>query len=84
MPKENEEVRIIYSNELAKMRLMNLVSQRGIVTKVKPNGKTPGVFVLIHAGKSAGEEWFVPMQSVQTKGDLDRIRNFGMLKSVKL
>jgi len=64
--------------------LIKLVSQRGFVTKINVKGRTPGAFVLINIGKSAGEEWYIPLQSIQSQESVDKMRNLSMLKSIKI
>ncbi len=79
-----EEARVIYSKQLHDMRLISLVGQRGVIVKCILSGRTPGAFILIDIGKNKGEEWFIPIQSIQTATDVDRLRNTAILKSTKI
>lgn len=84
MLKEGDEVRVVYSAMLDKMKLLFLVSQRGVITKLQVHSKTPGAFVLIQIGRSAGEEWYVPLQSCQTRERIEKLRNISLLRTINL
>lgn len=84
MISEGDEVRIIYSNELCADRLLFLIGQRGYVIKCAISNKSPGVYVVIENGKNRGEEWYIPLKSIQSAADVNKIRNTAILKSIKL
>lgn len=84
MVREGDEARIIYSKELSELRLVGLAGQRGVITKCVLSGKNPGVFIHIEIGKNKGEEWFIPLQSIQTPSDVNKIRNKAILRSTKI
>ena len=84
MIKEGEEAKIIYSRELADMRLICLVGQRGVITKCVISGRMPGAYIQIEVGKNKGEEWYIPLKSIQTASDVNKIRNMAILRSTKL
>ena len=84
MLKDGDKVRVVYSSALIDMKLMFLCGQRGTVVKCHFMNKTPGALVYIEKGKSAGEEWYVPLQSIQSEFSVDKIRKTGMLKSFKM
>lgn len=84
MLKEGDKVRVVYSSALIDMKLMFLCGQRGTVVRCHFMNKTPGAEIYIEKGKSAGEEWFVPLQSIQSEFSVDKIRKISMLTSFKV
>lgn len=84
MLKEGDDVKIVYSARLMDMKLVQLVGQRGIVAKVVRRKKNSGAYIEIVRGKNAGEEWFIPMSSIQTQESLNRLRNLGLISSTKI
>lgn len=84
MLKIGDDVRIIYSNQLLEMGLVPLVGTRGIVTECKFMNKTPGAYVKITTkGRNYDKEWYIPLKSIQSNEDIDKMRRLSMLKSIK-
>lgn len=84
MLKDGDEVRIVYSAKLMDMKLVTLVGQRGVVTKIIRRKKNSGAYVKVTKGRSAGEEWFIPLASIQTQEALNRMRSLGLIKSTRI
>lgn len=84
MLRDGDIVKIIYSTKLLEMKLVHLVGQSGIVAKVVRRHKNSGAYIEITKGRSVGEEWFIPMSSIQTQETLNRLRNLGLITSTKI
>lgn len=82
MIKKGSVVKIVYCRKLQDMGLLPLVCQIGTVTECRFDNKhNPGAFVLITNGISKGEEWFVPLRSLQTKEVVKRLKSENILKT---
>ena len=74
-------VKIAYCKKLQELNLVFLVGQTAVITETRfKNIKTPGAFVIITKGVNKGEEWFVPLRSLQTKETINRLRSADVLK----
>ena len=82
MIKVGDKVKIVYSHQLADMKMIPLVNRRGEILDIKiKDTKTPGVWLKILNELDEAEEWFVPIQSIRTKEYYYRKRNTKILKS---
>ena len=81
---EGDKVKIIYSHELQDLHLIGLSGQCGIVTKCVLDGHSLGAFIQIERGKNKGEEWFVPIRSIQTEKAINRLKSIAVLKQKKV
>lgn len=83
MIQQGEIVRIKYSQPLLQLGLCELVTREAQVTKVVYNqrNKERGAFVIPQTGKLKGEEWYIPIQSIESVSSINRLRNKGLLKS---
>lgn len=84
MLREGDKVKVNYSSELMQMKLLFLCGQSGTVVKCQFASKTPGAYVYIEKGKSAGQEWYIPLQSIQSEYGVDKMRKVAMLKQLKI
>lgn len=77
-----DKVKVVYSHQLADMKLIPLVSKVGEVIEIKiSDTKTPGVWLKIPNEFDEAEEWFVPIQSIRTKEYYYHKNNMKILKS---
>lgn len=83
---QGEIVKIKYSKALLQLGLCELVSRKAQVTKVVYNkrNKERGAFLIPQSGRLKGEEWFIPIQSIESAETINRLRNKGILKSTIL
>ena len=82
MIKVGDKVKIVYSHQLADMKMIPLVNRMGEIFDIKiKDTKTPGVWLKILNELDEAEEWFVPIQSIRTKEYYYRKRNTKILKS---
>ncbi len=82
MIKVGDKVKIVYSHQLADMKMIPLVNRMGEILDIKiKDTKTPGVWLKILNDLDEAEEWFVPIQSIRTKEYYYRKRNTKILKS---
>lgn len=82
MIKVGDKVKIVYSHQLADMKMIPLVNRMGEILDIKiKDTKTPGVWLKILNDLDEVEEWFVPIQSIRTKEYYYRKRNTKILKS---
>lgn len=82
MIKVGDKVKIVYSNQLADMKMIPLVNRMGEILDIKiKHTKTPGVWLKILNELDEAEEWFVPIQSIRTKEYYYRKKNTKILKS---
>ncbi len=82
MIKVGDKVKIVYSHQLADMKMIPLVNRMGEILDIKiKDTKTPGVWLKILNELDEAEEWFVPIQSIRTKEYYYRKRNTKILKS---
>lgn len=82
MIKVGDKVKIVYSNQLADMKMIPLVNRMGEILDIKiKDTKTPGVWLKILNELDEAEEWFVPIQSIRTKEYYYRKKNTKILKS---
>lgn len=83
MIQQGEIVRIKYSKPLLQLGLCELVTREAQVTKVVYNqrNKERGAFVIPQTGKLKGEEWYIPIQAIESVSSINRLRNKGLLKS---
>lgn len=83
---QGEIVKIKYSKALLQLGLCELVNRKAQVTKVVYNkrNKERGAFLIPQSGRLKGEEWFIPIQSIESDETINRLRNKGILKSTIL
>lgn len=83
MIQQGEIVRIKYSKVLLQLRLCELVTREAQVVKIVYNekGKESGAFVILRTGRLKGQEWYIPIQSIESISTMNRVRNKGILKS---
>jgi hypothetical protein len=85
MIKVGDKVKIVYSHQLADMKMIPLVNRMGEILDIKiKDTKTPGVWLKILNDLDETEEWFVPIQSIRTKEYYYRKRNTKILKSFEI
>lgn len=83
---QGEIVKIIYSKALLQLHLCELVGRKAQVTKIVYNkrDKERGVYLIPQSGRLKGEEWFIPIQSIESVETLNKMRNKGILTSTFL
>lgn len=82
MIKIGDKVKVVYSHQLADMKMIPLVNRMGEVLDIKvKNTKTPGVWLKILNELDEAEEWFVPIQSIRTREYYYRKKNTKILNS---
>lgn len=86
MLKPGDIVKIIYSDELRALGLNELVKRKGIITAVVklPNGRLRGAYFRPKSGRLRNEEWFIPIQSIESDEQIYRLKTFGILKKTIL
>ena len=83
---QGEIVKIKYSKALLQLGLCELVSRKAQITKIVYNkrNKERGAFLIPQSGRLKGEEWFIPIQSIESAETINQLRNKGILKSTIL
>lgn len=83
---QGEIVKIKYSKALLQLGLCELVSRKAQITKIVYNkrNKERGAFLIPQSGRLKGEEWFIPIQSIESVETINQLRNKGILKSTIL
>lgn len=86
MIQQGEIVKIKYSKALLQLGLCELVTRKAQVTKVVYNkrNKEKGVYLIPQTGRLKGEEWYIPIQSIESLAAINRLRNKGILKNTIL
>lgn len=86
MLKRGDIVKIRYSKELEAIGLKELVRRKAMITLVVNNkhGKCRGVYVIPRTGKYKNEEWFIPIQSIESNDTIDSFRAINLLKTTIL
>lgn len=76
-------VKIAYCKKLQEFDLVFLVGQTACISECRfDNVKNPGAFCIITKGVNKGEEWFIPLRSLQTKETINRLRSANVLKQL--
>lgn len=76
-------VKIAYCKKLQEFELVFLVGQSAVISECRfDNVRNPGAFVIITKGVNKGEEWFVPLRSLQTKETINKLRSANVLKQL--
>lgn len=83
MIQQGEIVKIRYSKALLQLGLCELVTREAQVTKVvyNPRNKEKGAYVRPQTGRLKDEEWYIPIQSIESASEINRLRNKSLLKS---
>lgn len=83
---EGEVVKIKYSKQLLQLRLCELVTRKAVVTKVAYNdlGNVRGAYVIPQTGRLRGQEWYIPIQSIESQSDINRLRNHSTIRQTIL
>ena len=82
MIKVGDQVKIVYSRQLADMKMIPFANMTGEIIAIKiKDTKIPGAWVKLINKLGEVEEWFVPIQSIRTKEYYYRKKNTKMLKS---
>lgn len=85
MIKVGDKVKVVYSYQLADMKLIPLVGRTGEILDINiKDTKSPGVWLKILNDLDEAEEWFVPIQSIRTKEYYYRKHNTKILKSLEI
>ncbi len=85
MVKIGDKVKIVYSYQLADMKLIPLAGKMGVILDIKIKGtKSPGVWVKIVNEIDDEEEWFVPIQSIRTREFYFKKQNTKILKAFSI
>lgn len=85
MIKVGDKVKVVYSYQLADMKLIPLVGRTGEILDINiKDTKSPGVWLKILNDLDEAEEWFVPIQSIRTKEYYYRKHNTKILKSFEI
>lgn len=80
-----DKVKIVYSRQLADMKMIPFVNRTGEVLEIKvKNTKTPGIWLKILNELDEAEEWFVPIQSIRTQEYYYRKRNTKFLSTFEI
>lgn len=84
--KKGDLVKIKYSEELEEMGLRELTRRKGLVTDLVFNdrGKCRGVYLIPRTGKFKNEEWYIPIQSIESSDTIDALRTVEIIKKVIL
>lgn len=86
MIQQGEIVKIKYSKALLELGLCELVTREAQVTKVLYNRrkKERGAYLIPQSGRLKGEEWFIPIQSIESIDRINKLRNCLILNSTLL
>lgn len=86
MIQQGEIVKIKYSRALLELGLCELVTREAQVTKVLYNRrkKERGAYLIPQSGRLKGEEWFIPIQSIESIDRISKLRNCIILNSTLL
>lgn len=86
MIQQGEIVEIKYSKALLELGLCELVTRKAQVTKIVYNkrNKEKGAYVIPKTGRLKDEEWYIPIQSIESRESINKLRNKGILKSMIL
>lgn len=84
--KPGDFVKIKYSSKLLQLGLCELVNRFGQVTKIvrDKHDRVAGAFIIPNTGRLKNDEWYIPVQSIESVETLNRIRNKGILKQTVL
>lgn len=82
MIQQGEIVKIKYSKILLQLRLCELVTRKAQITKVVYNkrNKIKGAYLIPQSGRLKDEEWYIPIQSIESLSDINKMRNNEILK----
>ena len=76
-------IKIIYCRKLQEYGLINLVGQTAVITEcLFDNKNNPGAYVIIIKGINKGEEWFIPLRSIQTRESINKLRSDAILRQI--
>lgn len=77
-----EKVKIKYSRALLELGLCELVTRKATVEKpvLNSRGKLRGAFVIPASGRLKGEEWYIPIQSIECFSSIEQMRTLGIIK----
>ena len=86
MIQQGEIVEIKYSRALLELGLCKLVTRKAQVTKIvyTKRNKEKGAYVIPQTGRLKDEEWYIPIQSINSLAEINKLRNKGILKSTLL
>lgn len=85
MLRTGDIVKIIYSKQLLFLDLCELVSREAIVSHiVKKDGKVKGAYVIPQSGRLKDEDWFIPIQSIESVDKIDKLRTLVIMKQTTL
>lgn len=82
MIQQGEIVKIKYSKALLELRLCELVTREAQITKVVYNkrNKVKGAYLIPKTGRLKDEEWYIPIQSIESVSELNKLRNREIMK----
>lgn len=76
-------IKIVYCKKLQEYGLLKLVGQTACITECLFNNvKNPGAYVIITKGVNKGEEWFIPLRSIQTRESINKLRSDAILRQI--
>lgn len=80
---QGEIIKIKYSKALFQLGLCELITRKAQVIKIVYNerNKERGAFVIPQSGRLKGEEWFIPIQSIESSSTINKLRNKSILKA---
>lgn len=86
MIKKNDLVKVVYSRRLFDEGLVRLASKVGKVTDVKGGNKSrAGAWVRFSDSVTGeSEEWFIPVESLRSRCDLDTIKNMKAINKINV
>lgn len=86
MIQQGEIVEIKYSKALLQLGLCELVTRKAQVTKIvyTKRNKEKGAYVIPQTGRLKYEEWYIPIQSINSLAEINKLRNKSILKSTIL
>lgn len=86
MIQQGEIIEIKYSKALLFLGLCELVTRKAQVTKVvyTKRNKVKGAYVIPQTGRLKDEEWYIPILSINSLADINKLRNKSILKSTIL
>lgn len=86
MIKRNDLVKVVYSKRLFDEGLVRLVSRTGKVVDTKGGNKSrAGAWVRFSDSVTGeSEEWFIPVESLRSRCDLDAIKNMKAISKINV
>lgn len=84
--KRGDIVKIKYTKELESIGLAELAGRKAMIAMIvmDDNGKRKGIYAIPRTGKFKGEEWYIPISSVESEDRIDYLRSKEIIKKTVL